>query len=291
MTTNRRHAFFAVFSLSLVLFAFAPLRRVVVFSLHGNTDSSHIILIPFITAALLYSRRQMVFKNLQTSVFPAAVMFVAGAVLNYLGRTYAQGLGESNYLGLMTGSIIVIWLSGFLAFYGTSAFKGGLFPLLFLCLAIPIPSRVFHETARFLQHGSAEMVSMLFSLTGTPTYRDNFVFTLPGLTIEVAEECSGIRSTLGIFIVTLLASNLLLKSNWKRAALLLIAIPISLFKNAVRIATLSLLAIHWDMGFITGRLHSEGGIVFMMIGLGLLYPFLALMIRAEAKQFAIGVRS
>ena len=135
------------------------------------------------------------------------------------------------------------------------------------------------------------MVSGLFTLTGTPAYRTDFKFMLPGLTIEVAEECSGIRSTLGIFIVTLLASDLLLKTRLRQAALLLAVVPISLFKNAVRIVTLSLLAIHWDMGFITGKLHGEGGIVFMMIGLALMYPFLVYLIRSEGKTMVSGVRS
>jgi exosortase/archaeosortase family protein len=114
---------------------------------------------------------------------------------------------------------------------------------------------------------------------------------LPGLTIEVAEECSGIRSTLGIFIVTLLGSHLLLKTRLRQAALLLAVVPISLFKNALRIVTLTLLAIHWDMGFITGKLHGEGGIVFMMIGLVLMYPFLVYLMRSEEKTLVSGVRS
>jgi exosortase len=133
---------------------------------------------------------------------------------------------------------------------------------------------------------------MLFILTGTPAYRiSDVVFALPGLTIEVAEACSGIRSTLGIFIVTTLAAYLSLRSRWKRTVLVLLVIPISLLKNAVRIVTLSLLAIHLDMGFITGNLHHEGGIFFMMFGLCLMYPVLILLMRSEKKEFNIGVRS
>jgi exosortase len=135
------------------------------------------------------------------------------------------------------------------------------------------------------------MVAVLFAVTGTPAYREGTVFMLPDLTIEVARECSGIRSTLGILIVTLLAGQLFLKLSWKKAALLIAVIPISLFKNAVRIWTLSLLAIHWDMSFITGRLHHDGGIVFMMIGLGLMYPLLLLLIRSEEKTSPSGVQS
>jgi exosortase len=292
MTPARRHTYFGLFSLALVLLALGPLRRVVAFSMdYENVDSSHVLLIPFISGALLFSRRYAIFSDLRSSILPAGILIIIGAVLHYIGRTHETQLGKSDYLALIAGSVIVAWLGGFFLFYGSAAFKAGLFPLLFLGLAIPIPSRVFHEFARMLQNGSASMVAVLFTLTGTPTYRNDVVFALPGLTIEVAEECSGIRSTLGILIISLLAGHLLLKSNWRKSAFLLAVVPISLFKNAVRIVTLSLLAIYWDMSFITGRLHHDGGIVFMMIGLGLMYPFLVLLIKSEEKNLASGVRS
>ena len=188
--------------------------------------------------------------------------------------------------GLAAATIVAFGLGGFLSFYGIDAFKAGLFPLAFLGLAIPVPTRLMDECVVFLQKGSSSVVAILFTLTGTPFFRTNdVVFALPGLTIEVAEACSGIRSTLAILIVTLLASHLLLRSPWRKVALLLMVIPISLVKNAVRIVTLSLLAIHLDMGFITGSLHHEGGFVFMGIGLLLMYPVLWLLMRSErAKQ-------
>jgi len=45
------------------------------------------------------------------------------------------------------------------------------------------------------------------------------------------------------------------------------------------------LAIHYDMGFLTGSLHHEGGILFMLGGLGLLYPVLLLLVRSEEKTY------
>jgi exosortase len=147
--------------------------------------------------------------------------------------------------------------------------------------AIPIPTSFLNELVVLLRQGSADMVSVLFALTGTPVYRNDFVFSLPGLAIEVAEACSGIRSTIAMFIVSVLAANLLLKSAWKRTAFLFLVIPVSLFKNAVRIVTLTLLALHYDRRFLDGSLHHDGGIVFMLGGLCLMYPILAILVRSE----------
>jgi len=100
----------------------------------------------------------------------------------------------------------------------------------------------------------------------------------------VAEECSGIRSTIGMSVLALLAAHLLLRSNWRRSILLALVVPISLFKNAVRIVTLTLLAVNVDSGFLTGSLHHEGGLVFMAGGLCLMYPILLLLVRSETKE-------
>jgi len=56
-----------------------------------------------------------------------------------------------------------------------------------------------------------------------------------------------------------------------------------LFKNGLRIATLSLLTIHVDPGIIESRLHREGGIPFFVVALVLLYPFVAMLIKAERR--------
>jgi exosortase len=270
----RRHTFFALFSLTLAVLA--PIH-----------------LIPFISGALIYWNRQQIFRAQSgKSILPAAVLLIVGGLLYYSSRIYGTHLNDNDYVGLVMSALIVSWLGGFLLFYGSAAFKAGAFPLLFLLLTVPVPSRIMAEIVWLLQHGSASVVALLFSLTGTPAYRVNdVVFVLPGLTIEVAEACSGIRSTLGILIVTALAGHLSLHSNWKKAALVLLVIPVSLLKNAVRIVTLSLLAIHLDMSFITGNLHHEGGIFFMIFGLCLMYPVLILLMKTEKTESKTGVRS
>jgi exosortase len=288
----RRTILFGLFCLILLLVAFDPLRRLAQLALNwDNADISYIAVIPFISGALIYWERRTIFSQPQTSIGPAVLMFVVGAILYWLGHTSAATADEKNHLAVMTASVIALFYSGFFVFYGSIVFKAALFPMLFLNLAIPLPTQFLEAFTNFLVRGSAEMVSLLFALTGTPAFREGTSFVLPRLTISIAPECSGIRSTLGMYIVTLLAAHLLLRSNTRRILLLVAVVPISLFKNAVRIVTLTLLALHVDMSFLTGSLHQEGGIVFMMIGLLLLYPFLVLLIRSEGKSLCGGVQS
>ena len=58
-------------------------------------------------------------------------------------------------------------------------------------------------------------------------------------------------------------------------------IPVAIFKNGLRIAALSLLAIHSDPSFLAGRLHHEGGIVFFLLALAMLAPLLTILRRMD----------
>ena len=70
-----------------------------------------------------------------------------------------------------------------------------------------------------LQKGSADACYALFRLIGVPVLRNGFRFALPGVEIEVAEQCSGIHSGLSLFIAGLLAEYVLLRGAWKKALL------------------------------------------------------------------------
>jgi exosortase len=113
--------------------------------------------------------------------------------------------------------------------------------------------------------------------------REGFVFHLARVDIEVAKECSGIRSSMALLILALLATHFTLKSFWKKALFLACGLFMMILKNGIRIATLTLLAMYIDPGFLYGRLHHQGGVVFFLIGVVLLLPVLFFLQRSETK--------
>ena len=86
--------------------------------------------------------------------------------------------------------------------------------------------------------------------------------SIPGLDIEVAQECSSIRSSLMLVVTTLVLAHLFLRSWWRKALLIAIVIPLSVAKNGFRIFTIGELGTRVDPSFLTGRLHHHGGIIF-----------------------------
>lgn len=280
---TRKTLWFSAYVALCVLIFLSPLRDLVRLSLSSDTDS-HLPLIPCITLFLLFMQRETYFQRIERSVWPAAAMFSLGALLYLMSRWLGGAMPPDDSLALAILGLLCLAWAGFLFFYGSRAFRAGLFPLLFLLAMVPLPNFLLDRFILWLQLGSAEVTEWLFHVTGTPVFRQGMFFTVPGVTIEIAKECSGIRSTLALLILCLLTGYLLLRTAWARGALLLAALPVLVIKNGIRITTLTLLAIHVDPGFLKGSLHRDGGVLFFAIGLLILLPVLTWLRSVEAKR-------
>ena len=286
MKIASRNVLFTLFALSVAVIQVGPLRTLFDYALdRENTHASQIVLIPFISAALIYINRKNIFRDVHYSAALGGLVLILGAGLLLAGNIVGAGLEEGDRLALTTSSAVVLWLGAFLFFYGTTAFKTAIFPLLFMGFFIPIPSVILNGVITVLQRGSAEMAFVILKLSGTPVLRESaYLFRLPDLVIEVAPECSGIRSGISMLISSLLAGHLFLRSTWRRGVLVAVAVPVLILKNALRIGTLAYLAVHVDQRILTSQLHREGGIPFFVLGLLLLYPVLAALIKSENKK-------
>ena len=280
-----RNACFAFLVAVTLAASWAPLAMLIRFSFqHEHEHYSHIILIPLISAFLLIWERKRMFPHLETRWREGLGLLVIGVLFYSIGQRYAISASENDRLSVAIFGVIVIWLGGFVLCYGLRAFRLGLFPLLFMFLMVPIPDVLLSRVIVWLQTGSAEVSFAMFELIGVPVFRTGFIFSLPGVTIEVAKECSGIRSSLALLITSLLAGHFFLRSASTKAILILATLPLLIIKNGVRIVTLSLLSIYVDPSFLTGDLHRRGGTVFFLIALALLALVLRLLEKVERTK-------
>jgi exosortase len=281
--TGRNALFLLFLGLSIVLF-YGPMRLLVKSSL-DNELYSHIILIPLVSIYLIYTRRREIFQENGNSVFPGATLVVAGIALYQVGKSFGTELDQNDFLSVMTFATVLCWIGGFILFYGLESSRLSLFPLLFLFFMVPVPGFLMDRIILLLQICSTEVSYGIFKLTGVPIFREGFTFHLPGLSVEVAKQCGGIRSSLVLFIVSILAGHLFLIS-WKRKVILsLWILPITVVKNAIRIVTLTLLAVYVDPRILDSIAHKRGGIPFFVVALSLLGVVLWYLRRSESKGF------
>lgn len=168
--------------------------------------------------------------------------------------------------------------------FGLRAARKAAFPLAFLLFMVPLPGVLLQYVIRCLQDGSAALTYLIFHLLGVPVHRDGFTFALPNLNIEIAQECSGIRSSISLMLATLIVAQLSLTSKVNKLLLAVSVVPIAVFKNSVRIVSLSLLSIYVNPSFITGNLHHRGGIVFFLLALGLVFGLTQVLRQLEARH-------
>jgi exosortase C (VPDSG-CTERM-specific) len=216
------------------------------------------------------------------------IPFVLGlvALVGYgVARANGVAFALDNYLALTIASFVCFILGGALLILGTPIVRALAFPLAFLVLMIPFPTAVTHGIEMFFQHTTSSVSYLFFQLSGTPVLRDETVFQLPGLVIRVAEECSGIRSSLVLFITSLVAGCLFLRSPWKRLILAAAVIPLGIVRNAIRVFTIAMLCLHWDPKAIDSPIHHQGGPLFFLMSLVPFFLLLQWLRRNEPRQF------
>lgn len=251
----------------------------------ADSLSSHLPLIPLISIYLIWTQREPRLTHRRHPDILTAVIFVSAAVLCLvISRVYIRpmaGLSRADALALPMLSYVFFLYAGVAIFYGRYAFKKYLFPLFFLLLMVPMPSVMEARWSTFLELASAEAFHLLLVVTRNPFFRDGIVFHLPGLTLNVAPECSGIRSTLVLFITSLLLAHLVLPRPWQKVVLVLLVLPIGIARNAFRILAIAMLTIHIDKGVIEGPLHHRGGPLFFMLALAVLFAAAFGLLAAE----------
>lgn len=277
-----RHAVFLVLCGIGLVFFFIPAAQLLRMSFRSELYS-HIPMIPIISLCILIFTRKRILSETRWGWAGFALLGLAFAAV--LSADRLADLNENDSLSMFISGAVLWFIGSFVLSYGGKAFKEAMFPLLFLIFVIPIPTFILEPFVNLLLIGSAAFTELIFSLTGVPVYREGFVFALPGITIEVAKQCSGIRSSIALIITSVFAGYLFLKSGWSRLILVLSFLPITVFKNALRIVTLSLLASYVDTRFITGSwLHKSGGIPFFAVGLALMAPVLWALMKVEKRK-------
>jgi exosortase C (VPDSG-CTERM-specific) len=241
----------------------------------GTDLHSHIVLIPFVSAYLIYIRRMRLPAEYVSSLGRAAFFLVAGfAALLASGGVFNFALSQNDSLSATALSFVCLLAAGGFLLLGRKWMAAAAFPFAFLVFIIPLPDAIVNWLETVSKLASAEVAVGLFIITGTPVLRDGAVFQLPGIVIEVAQECSGIRSSWVLIITSVLASYLFLNSPWRRGLLVALVLPLAILRNGMRILVIGLLCVEIGPQMIHSVIHKHGGPLFFALSL---IPFLLLL--------------
>ncbi len=201
----------------------------------------------------------------------AAAALLGGLALHLCG--YAMQQTRVSIVALLVFAWGALALGG-----GWRWARAAMFPLGFLALAIPAG---FLDTPGFwlrlgvidTVHGAARACGVEVVRSGTQLFSPDGRYHY-----DVAAACSGVRSFTALLAMALLAGYLNFRSWWRRALLVVLAVPFVFAGNVVRIGAV-VLAGEW-LGQAAGvRVHAWSGWLVFAVVLGLLLAVTAALRR------------
>jgi exosortase C (VPDSG-CTERM-specific) len=267
----------ALFATSLVrLFAHAA----------GSGLHSHIPLVPLVAGYLLYIQPRKP-DPAASSAAGTIILGGAGAAALTAAVVWRGSLSVNDHLAFVTLAYLSFVTAGGFLFLGSKWMSAAVFPVAFLLFMVPLPDAAVYWLERGSVLASADVSALFFRLTGTPLLREGTIFAIPGIVLEVAQECSGIRSSWVLFITSVVASHLFLDSRWRRIVLVAFVFPLAIVRNAFRILVIGLLCVHVGPHMIDSVIHTRGGPIFFALSLVPLFLLLGWLRRGDRKHTGI----
>ena len=229
-------------------------------------DWGHTLLVPAISGYFVYLRRDAILAQpFRPAFLPLALVLLGISV--YSASVFGpQALQHHNIRGLGTG---IALLGCLLTVFGTASFRWLWFPWAYwLVFGQYVSDRFISKVTERLQDWSAIGAHLLLNVLGLDTDRVGNVLTVHFADgsvhpLNVAEACSGMRTLMAFLAIGVAMAALGLSRWWQRVLLVAAGIPISLFVNVLRVASLGLLSVV-DPNFSTGEFHSFVGLVWLV---------------------------
>ncbi len=223
----------------------------------------HTVFMPFVLA---YLAREQLKQDSDPSPRASALGFVF-----LVPALLLLALDAAIKTQMLSVIALVIALPGIsLLLLGARRTRELVFPLALAIFIVPIPTGMLAPIYSVLRPLAAIGTSWVVPLLGVPIARVGTVLSVPGLTVEVADNCGG-WSTLQAAMITALVLAHFSQSRRRRLALLLGAIPLALFCNILRVSALVLLAQRYGSDLLDTTLHPASGVILFGVVIAALF--------------------
>jgi len=229
-----------------------------------STNNSHGLLVPFISAFIIFKKKDKLKSTTLSSRKTGAVILIASMAIYVVSIIGA--------VAVVSRLMIVISLIGLVLYVlGDEVFKQIRFPLLLLFFMVPIPDSIYSLIAFPLQLFATKVSTFLIQAMGIPAYREgNMVYFLQ-TQLEVAEACSGLRSMVAFLMLGAIFADAISKRSRLRSAILVIStVPLALGVNIIRVTGTGVLAHMYGERVARGFLHEFSGLLVFAMGFILL---------------------
>lgn len=235
----------------------------------ADDNYSHGFLVPVIAGYLAWMRRDALAsaRIAPSNAGLAVALFGLGMLLlGWLGTEYFT----------MRSSLVVVLTGCVLYLLGWPVTRILLPPLAYLLLMIPIPYIVYDAAAFPLKLFVTKVSVLALKSMGVVLWQEGNILMFPGITLEVADACSGLRSIMSLLALGAAYALVLHSSARDRVVLIAATLPIAVLTNCLRVIATGVLAQYYGAAAAEGFFHEFAGMfiffmaVAMFVGLGAL---------------------
>jgi len=228
-----------------------------------NPNYSHGFLIPFITAFMIWQKREELCLSSFRPGNWGLLVIITGMILHIVANLGAE-------LFTMRLAIVITLFGLSIYLLGRKNTQKIAVPLAYLIFMIPIPAIIWNKIAFPLQIFASRMAEIVIRAIGITILREGNILYLTNTTLEVVDACSGIRSLITLLALSAALAYVSNHSRIKKWILFTLSIPIALLANIIRLSLTAGLAVRFGEKAAQGFIHEFSGIFIYLLGLTLL---------------------
>ena len=263
MTENRALILkFGVLTALLMALYFPELRSMVI-TWSDKKEYSHGFLIPLISGYVVWLKRDKLRGTPLICNVQGLFMLIAGIVLLIIGNiSFESSIRQYSFILSVMGLVYFM--------LGIDMYKTLLFPVGYLLFMIPLPYLIMNNIAINLRLIDAKVTYNALRFLGIPILREGVNLELPNMSLVVADLCTGILSLVAITALAVFYAYITQKNFISRVILVLLAIPIAIFSNMLRLIMTVGLAYFYGERILSKAIHEFHGTVNFFITVFLL---------------------
>ncbi len=229
------------------------------------SDWGHTLLIPAIAGWFVWLKREQLLAKPVRPAWTGLVLVVIGLAGYALCTLGPASLQHHNTRGIAVG----LSLTGFVLLVTGWAWMQILwFPILYMvAFGQYVSERLISFVTYKLQDLSAKGAYLLLSAFGMDVDLSGNVLAVFSRgsvhMLNVAEACSGMRMLVAFLALGVAMAYVSLPTMWQRVTLVAMGVPVAVFVNVLRVASLGLLTLY-DVEFAAGEFHHFIGLVWLV---------------------------
>lgn len=242
----------------------------------NSDDFSYCYLVPFITAYVVWDKRDAIMASRDNTRWPGFVGIIISSIFLLIGR-----LGSLETFAFFSMWLSIVSIS--LVLLGWKAWKQLLFPALILLFIVPPPGLIERTLSFHLRLISSDLSAQLLRLLSIPVFLEGNIIDLGMIKLQVVDACSGLRYFMPTILLSMVVGYALNNRLLSRILLVLFSAPITIALNTIRITITGILVRHISPTLADGFFHDFQGWIVYLASIAILAGCSSVMKRFEQQ--------